>query len=234
MVQSDRSRLRGRLRLSVVAGLLTGLLALLLGAAVLALRPATWTAELPLLVQPAPRADPDLRASYYEILIGGQVTATYAELLGDERGLTDALSRAGLPASPSAVAAVTVTAVPGTTLLQVTASGPTAEQASRTADAVAQDAVVRIRSLQDPFTIEIPGPAAGSARQSGQGLAGLAVVALTAAGAAGLAVQQLVYRLGAARDEAGPQGSGRPSSAGGHDQPDGAAATGQGTRPAPP
>lgn len=206
-----RGQARSPLTLSIAAGVLAGLLALLLGGVLLARQPAQWTAGLPLLVQPRPGDSPDLRASYYEILIGGQVTATYAQLLADEPSLAAALSRADLPSSDAAVRAVTVTSVPGTTLLQVTATGPTAERASRAADAVAADAVARIGALQDPFVVEVPGAAAGSASQQGRGLPGLVVVALTAAGAAGLAVQQLVLRVLAARSRTG--GAARPGAA---------------------
>lgn len=216
MAQPDRRHVR-----TIVAGALAALLVLVAAVGLLALRTRTWTAQSRVLVQPVAQAEPDTTASYYDILIRGQVTTTYAQLLNDQRSVSSALRDAGISADSVAADRVQVTVVAGTTLLSVTSTAPTAEAASRATDAVAAAAVAQIAGLRDPFEARVVGPASADVHQEGALTLQLVVVSLTVAGAVGLAVQQLLHHREVTRGRwpGSAVGPGVVPDAGGHDAP---------------
>jgi hypothetical protein len=194
---------RPRMWLSIVAGLLTAVAVLVLGALFASSRPAQWTAESQYLMGPPTNADRARIAAYYETLSRGQVVSTAAEITGELRFQVAAATDLGLPTRDDV--SVRAAVVPGTALVSVTATGRNRDQVEKMPDAVIEQASPTINTLLSPYRVNPLGSAAGTARQTGlsqgQFVAVLALVAVVA----GAAVQQVVQHLSAARRQRIPQ-----------------------------
>jgi len=188
---------RPRMWLSIVAGVLTAVAVLVLGALFASSRPTQWTAEAQFLMGPPDNADRTRIAAYYETLSRGQVVATAAELMGERRFQVGAATDLRLPTTGDV--SVRATVVPGTALVSVTATGRNRDQVEKMPGAVIVRATPTINTLLSPYRVHPLGSAVGTARQTGlskgQFVAVLALVAVVA----GVAVQQVVQHLSAAR-----------------------------------
>lgn len=174
-----------RLRTSVVAGVVSGLLVLCaLGALVVLTRPdAAWSAQVVLLVRPSAEQSDASTAGYYENLSSGLVVQTYAEVLRSRLG---GANNTGKPA-------VEVSVLPETFLLRIVAEAPTQAAARTLEQQLGSDAVATIDALGQPYALRIVDSAADNVTRTG-GLdpALLGVVALGSV-LYGLAVQQAVW-----------------------------------------
>ena len=176
---------RTRRRPAVLTALAVLLLVLVGGGVFWGLERPQYRATATLVVLPA--ADVPQAASYYDTLSQGQITKTFAQVLG--------LAATPAPGSAGSGATVTVDVVTGTSLIQVTATAPAARQAESAADAALGQARPQFDQLGAPYRVSVVRAAGGTAQRAGLTLAVLAgvvvAVALIAAVASYFAVRAL-------------------------------------------
>jgi capsular polysaccharide biosynthesis protein len=194
-VSVDKRYERRRLMLGVLAGVLVAIAIVGAGAAAVLSRPARWSAQSTLVVLPAKNIDLGAAASYYDTLSRGQIVSTLAEILHLAQVVNSASDQTGLSPSLRRMTSVSVTVVPNTALVAVTASAPNAQTAERLADAVAQVGQTYIAGLGSPYTASLVSKASGTGTRNGLGLSKLLTILVVAALAAGLGTQQAVYQL---------------------------------------
>lgn len=172
-------------------GLVVAVLVLTTGLGSALQRSTEWTATSSLLVAPrAANTDPDTLASLYDTLSRGQVAATYAELFRGAALKAAAGDRLGLSEDDRRRVRTGASVVPETSIVDVTATAPSAELAERMTDSLAQVATTRVEAMTSPYGVTTTSSAAGTAARGGLGQLELAVLALLAALVAGALVQQ--------------------------------------------
>jgi capsular polysaccharide biosynthesis protein len=170
-------------------------LVLLVGLPAAWARQPAWQAHASLLVLPTGSTDPNELASLYDTLSRGQVPATYAELLRDNRPAQEAAAALRLSTAQLASLTVNVEVVPDTSVLDITATAAQPAVAAAVADRVADLGNRRIAALSSPYGSRTLSGAAGSAvRQPLGRTASLALVGVLAV-LAGLVTQQVFRQL---------------------------------------
>jgi capsular polysaccharide biosynthesis protein len=187
-----------RLPASMVAGAATFLLVILAGLLLAALRPAQWSAADSVVVLPRQTGDADTMAGYYDTLSRGQIVATFAEVLRQQRFQDLVAQQIGLSPAQANRFRVAVEVVPDTAMISTAVTGPNAAQAEVIADGVTRRAIDFFATLRSPYTAIRVSPAKGTARRTGTSGGSLLAVTVVAALAAGLAVQQAVQQIDSA------------------------------------
>ena len=180
------------LGISIVGGAVALIVVAVVGAVLLLGRPDSSVARASVVVLPSPDLPEDRLASYYETLNNGQIAPTFAEVLRDRMDL-DALDVTASDAA-RASARADIKIVPDTALLEVSVSARSDAVAIELADAIVDDAIDYVESLDQPYVLE---PVADAVIGDDEGtplLALLAVVAVIAI-AAGLGAQQVIFQL---------------------------------------
>jgi len=181
------------------ASLFAGLVAMLLVAAggvayALMAQPERWTATADVLIVPElPQAD---IGSYFEVLSRGQVTATAAEIMGDDRFLTSAALDVEI--DPAEVES-NVSVVPGTAVLTFSVTADEPADAEAIVDRLVSRSMPTVNELLSPFEVRTLGPADGSAVRSGLSLGQLASAIGLLTIVVGVAVQQATQHIMTAR-----------------------------------
>ncbi len=182
---------RRRLPVSALVGLLVAAIVAITGTAVVLSRSQRWSATSALVVTPhSAGASADSLASLYDTLSRGQVAATYAELFRNPDLEKAAEGRAGVPSSAQDDVSVTVTVVADTSVIDVSATAGSASRAIRVADALAQQARLKVTAMGTPYAVGIATTAAGSVARQGLSRGELFGLTLLVAVIAGLLVQQ--------------------------------------------
>lgn len=194
-------------RRSVVIGVATAVIVVAAGVLLVVFRPHSWTATASLVVLPdSAIADPSTAASYYDTLSAGQVPTTFAQILQSRGSSAQLASDTGLSRVQLKDVTVTVNPVPDTSIIDVSASAPTANRATLVANRVAKAGARTLRTLRTPYatstvdqaTPEIAKPVGPSA------LMLVAVVAVVAV-VAGVGAQQGSWLAGVAMRRRGTQ-----------------------------
>lgn len=180
-----------RLSVGALVGILVAAILAVTGSALVFSRTPRWSATSALIVTPqAAGAGADSLASLYDTLSRGQVAATYAELFRNAQLQRAAEKRAGVPTSAQRDSSVTVTVVTDTSLIDVSATAGSAQNAVRVADAVAQQAQRQANAIGTPYAVNVATTAAGSASRQGHSRAELLSLTLLVAVISGLLVHQ--------------------------------------------
>jgi capsular polysaccharide biosynthesis protein len=211
-VQSDRTI---ETRLSFAAAVVVGLVIFGVGLVLILGQPHDWTAKSTAVVLPKADVPEDSAPSYYDTLSQGQIVETYAEVLRLQRFKNESVQALKLGVAGES-AQVTVSVVPNTALLSVTASGPDAQTAEKLADTVLERARTYVNGLSGagraPYTIQRVSSAAGTGTQPPSNsvtlLAALFVVSLVIAFATYQGVSQLLLLRQRRRDSESNNGNG--------------------------
>lgn len=172
-------------RLDVRAGIVVALLALAAGVLFVGADPRVYRASTSLVVLPDREASTE--PGYYDTLSRGQVVLTFAQIL-------DLRARNGVSARSDVD--VQVAAVPDTSLIDVTATAPTAAQAENAADEALRASRPYFTQLPSPYEIYVVRGAVGSAERSGGVSTALLLLIPVVALVAGLVTQQVLRALG--------------------------------------
>lgn len=153
-----------------------------------------WTATADVLIVPElPESD---IGSYFEVLSRGQVTATAAEIMADNRFLTSAaLDEDVDPADLES----SVSVVPGTAVVTVSVTADDAAVAEALVDRLVARSMPTVNELLSPFEVRTLGSADGSATRSGLSGGQLAAAIGLLSIVVGIAVQQATQHTMAAR-----------------------------------
>lgn len=173
-----------RRRLDLLGGLLVALLVVGAGFVFWQSNSIEYRASATLVVLPAsPQAtDP----GYYDLLNQGQIVQTFAQVLDLE--IADR-------AQNELGATISVTVVPDTFLIRVTAIAPEAETAETAADSVIAQASTYFSELSAPYAASLVSPATGTAERAGVPPRALFVAVALVAVIAGIATQQATRAL---------------------------------------
>lgn len=178
------------LRNSFLAGVLVGLLVMLLGAFFAFTSSPRWTAEASVIVLPLPDMAPAEETAFYEYLSRGQIVATFAELGNNPGFVKAAQDQVAMNEEDRAKSDVTLSMVPATSVVVATATAPNADQAVALANATLTLATTYLKELAVPFRAEVVSGAT-SATPAGPSKSLILIATLVAALVAGFAVQQI-------------------------------------------
>lgn len=185
------------LRISVYSQVVVTLLVVIAGAFLALTSSSRWTAEQSIVVLPSSGLESGAEASFYEYLSRGQLVATFSEVGNDAQSLRDAQNSVGMNEADRAESSVSLSVVPGTSVVLVQATAPTSDQAVALADATTELARTDFDRLDVPFRT-LAG-ATGAAMPSGPSKALILIATLVAALVAGIAVQQATLAILRAR-----------------------------------
>lgn len=172
-------------RVDVRLGIVAALLTLQASVVFVAVDPRVYRASTSLVVLPDREASSE--PGYYDTLSRGQVVLTFAQILDLRIG--DAV-----PAKSDVD--VQVQAVPNTSLIDITATAPSAAQAVEAADGALLASRPYFAQLPSPYEIYVVRGAAGSAERSGGVSRALLLLIPVVALVAGLVTQQVLRALG--------------------------------------
>lgn len=198
-VSAGPSRARtGRLRTSLVVGVVVALLITAAGAFYAFSQERSWVAESMVVVLPSAELDEGTSASYYETLSRGQIVATFAEVAGTQGFEQQAVEKLGLSPAEQSLVSTEVSVVPDTAVILIRSTAGDARVAQQVSQSTTALSVDYLATLTKPFrTVTVP--AGSAAEPTGMSPLVLAAAGLLAGLVAGLAVQQAVYHLTAAR-----------------------------------
>jgi capsular polysaccharide biosynthesis protein len=148
---------------AVVAAVVAGLAALLIGGGLVLNRAPSWRASSSLLVLPDRAASPDAAAGLYDTLSRGQLVQTYASVANSPGFVGGALNGLKITVKQRRSLSIAVTPVPNTNLIDVSATADTAPLAEAAADAVSSQAVATLASTFYPFRVTEVSSARGTA-----------------------------------------------------------------------
>ena len=170
-------------RMSVLIGIVLGVLVAGAGLAYAAAHTPTWSVQRDVVVVPASSTDVSDAAALYDSLSRGQVGATVAEIYGEPRWHTD---------TPG----VTVVAgvVPPSAVVQITASGPNRAAVSRALDEVIASGTRDVNATVAPYRAVVLTKEAPAPTTTGPGRGVLSAVAILAALLAGVLATGLARR----------------------------------------
>ncbi|MGH3623668.1 MAG: Wzz/FepE/Etk N-terminal domain-containing protein [Sciscionella sp.] len=209
----DEGRLRRRVtRRSVVVGVVTAVVVIMVGVVLLVFRPHSWTATTSLVVLPdRARVDASTAASYYDTLSQGQVSTTFAQILQSQGGSAPLAGDTGLSRAQLKNVTITVNPVPDTSIIDVDVSAPTAGQAALVANKVTDAGRQTLQSLGTPYATSIVDRAAPEiAKPVGASALTLVAVIAVVAVVAAVGAQQVSWLVGVAMQR---RGAPRPSPA---------------------
>jgi capsular polysaccharide biosynthesis protein len=179
------------------AGLVAALLVVAVGLFVAAAKPTTWTAQSQMLLAPSLQGGATATSSYYATLTGGQLPATAAAIVQEDRFLTE--TRRALELSGGDSVTATVTVVPETAILNIEVTASNSRTAVDVADELPARAAPTVNRLLEPYFVTVLGSAHGTATQSSLGMGQWVALVALAALVAAIAVQQVVQRRARAR-----------------------------------
>ncbi|MDQ6949753.1 MAG: hypothetical protein M3256_26780 [Actinomycetota bacterium] len=167
------------------------------GAVIVLSEPSQYSATTTLVVLPGQSVGLDAASNYYDTLSHGQITATASHILALKRFKSTADSQLRLSAADASATKIQVTVEAGTSLLSVSATGPTGVTAERLADAVVDRATPTVNSLVVPYRLSIVSRATNTAQKAnslslGKFLAILVIVGVACAIGMQQAYNQLV------------------------------------------
>lgn len=195
---ADRTTRQRLWRRGLSAGIITGVLVLGVGAGwSLAYRPA-YTATATLLVLPSARsAQTGDAAGYYDTLSQGQIVQTFAQVLRAKSSPAWVVyGGPGLTTRQVAATKVSVTAVPSTSVLSITAQGTDPKIAERVVQAMAARSPHELNALETPYHARTVDSGGGSAQRTGIDLPALLATVAAVAVLAAVGAQQAVWLLG--------------------------------------
>ncbi len=164
-----------RRRLDLLVGLLVVVVVLSAGVLLWQSNPIEYRASATLVVLPAPAQATD--PGYYDLLNQGQIVQTLAQVL--DLGVAGDVQ--------DEVSSISVTVVPDTFLIRVTATAPDPETAETAADSVMTRASTYFSELSAPYTASVISPATGTAERAGVPPRTLLVAVALVAAIAGIA-----------------------------------------------
>lgn len=195
---ADRTTRQRLWRRGLIAGVVTAVLVVCAGVGwALTYRP-TYTATATLLVLPNAKASKSGdAASYYDTLSQGQIVQTFAQVLR-ARGTPDRVTAAagGLTRAQVAATDVSVTAVPNTSVISITAQGGDPDVTERVVETLAGRSPHALNALATPYKALTVDSGAGSLTRSGFDRTTLLVAVAAVAVLAGVGAQQLTWLLG--------------------------------------
>ena len=166
------------------------------GVAYLVAQPKQWAAKTTVLVAPQKNLPAGLTASFFDTESNGQLPSTVGQMLGLSTFAAAAAKQLGLTPSQANQVSVAASAITGTTLVTVTATGPSKQVASAMADGVVKAAGPAIASLISPYQISVVSGSAPTATQTrSYSLGKFLVVLLVVAVALGVGAQQAALQL---------------------------------------
>jgi hypothetical protein len=180
---------------SIVAGGGTFLIVVVIGVLLVMARPSRWTAADSVVVLPRQTASPETMAGYYDTLSRGQIVATFAEILRQQRFQEVVTQQMGLSPAEANRFDVAVEVVPDTAMISTAVTGPDPSQVEELADGISRMAIDFFAGLRSPYTAIRVSPARGTAERTEAGRGSLLAVTAVAALAAGFAVQQAVQQI---------------------------------------
>lgn len=195
---ADRTTRRRLWRRGLSAGIVTGVLVLGGGAGwSLTYQPA-YTATATLLVLPNARsAQSGDAASYYDTLSQGQIVSTFAQVLRAKSSPAWVVAGGpGLTTRQVAATSVSVTAVPSTSVISITAQGADPKIAERVVEAMAARSPHELNVLATPYRALTVDSGGGSAQKTGIDRSALLAAVVAVAVLAGVGAQQAVWLLG--------------------------------------
>lgn len=118
----------------------------------------TMSADVALL--PAPNLTTAEASNFWEVLTRGQITRTAAIVYADQRWLSSAAKAANVPQGDLTL---TAAALPETTVLTVTVTGPSSAATESALNDVLATATREVSSVSAPFLVKVLFPQEGSA-----------------------------------------------------------------------
>ncbi|HEY3684821.1 MAG TPA: Wzz/FepE/Etk N-terminal domain-containing protein [Streptosporangiaceae bacterium] len=195
---ADRTTRRRLWRRGIIAGVVAAVLVLCAGVGWSLRYKPSYTATATLLVLPnAKSSQTGDAASYYDTLSQGQIVETFAQVLRAKSSPVWVVTAGpGLTTAQVARTGVTVTAVPGTSIISITAQGTDPAIAERVVEAMATISPHELNVLATPYRALTVDSGAGSAQKSGVDIPALLAAVVAVAVLAGVGTQQLTWLLG--------------------------------------
>ncbi len=176
----------------VLAAVVAGLAALLIGGGLVLNRSPSWRASASLLVLPDRAARPDVAAGLYDTLSRGQLVQTYASVANSPGFVGQVLNGVKATAKQRRSLRVAVTPVPNTNLIDISATADSAPVAEAAADAVSSQAIAGLAATFYPFRVSEVSSARGTATSARTSSTTLLAVVLIAS----VVVAFAAYRAG--------------------------------------
>jgi capsular polysaccharide biosynthesis protein len=180
---------------SIVAGAATFVIVVVIGVMLVMARPSQWAAADSVVVLPRQTGSPETMAGYYDTLSRGQIVATFAEILRQQRFQEVVTRQMGLSPAQANRFDVAVEVVPDTAMISTAVTGPNPSQVEELADGISRMAIDFFAGLRSPYTAIRVSPARDTAERTGAGRESLLAVTAVAGLAAGLAMQQAVHQI---------------------------------------